>query len=118
MWTLGIIVLGLIIDLWAILRECVEFRGNEIVSYVDWSESANVLDFASVKEKKTIYFDSLGFEYKVPKGNKLRYLLAYKHFHPKTLQAIMQEIVRINPSIRLEDELSKQILAGTYKSKW
>ena len=116
-WVVGIIGIGLILDLWAILYERIELKDNKIISYVDWGESGEILDFISVKERKTIYFNSLGFEYNLPKGKIMRFLLPYKHYNPKTMQAIMQEILRLNPQIKLEDDLVKQMVNGTYKNR-
>ncbi len=106
-----------IMDLWSILYERTEFSGSTITNRLDRATSANIMDFVSVKQKKTIYTNYLGFDYKEPKGIYVRYLLSYGHYNPETLKAIMQEILRINPNIKLEDDLSRQILEGTYKSK-
>jgi len=117
LWMLGIFGGGFLLNLWSILYERTEFRGNTITNYFNVSTSANILDFVSVKQTKTPYTNYLGFDYREPKGVYVRYLLPYGLYNPKDLQAIMQEILKINPNIKLEDNLSRQILAGTYKTK-
>lgn len=118
-WVISFIVsiILLVVVLRTIFYERVEFRGNELTSYFNTAESVNILDFVSVKENKTPYMNYLGFEYKDPKGIFVRFLLPYVHYSPKTLQEIMQEILRINPNIQLEDNLVKQIFDGTYKHR-
>jgi len=118
-WIISFVVFIIIfvIDMWTIFYERTEFRNNEITNYFNKSESADILDFVSVKEKKTPYTNYLGFEYRKPKGIFVRFLLPYGHYSPKTLQEIMQEILRINSNITLEDDLSKQIVNGTYKNQ-
>lgn len=117
MFILTLWVVKLILDIWTILYDRIEFRGNTIITYFNGAKSGEILDFTSVKQKKTPYTNYLGFEYKEPKGVFVRYLLPYGHFNSRDLQAIMQEILRINPNIKLEDDLSKQIASGTYGSK-
>ena len=117
LWVMGIVVIGFILNLWTILYERIEIRGTIITSYFNSKTSADILDFASVKQKKTAYTNYLGFDYKEPKGIFVRYLLPYGSYNPKTLQDIMHEILRINSNIKLEDDLSQQIVNGTYKSK-
>ena len=118
-WIITLIAFMLIflIDLWTILYDRIEFKGTTITSYFNSTNSGEILDFVSVKQKKTPYTNYLGFEYRQPKGIHMRYLLPYGHYNPKALQAIMQEILKINPNIKLEDDLSKQILDGTYENK-
>jgi hypothetical protein len=117
LWTMGVLGVGLLLDLWTIIFNRIEFKGPIITSYFNAADRANILDFVSAKQKKTIYTNYLGFEYKEPKGIYVRYLLPYGYYSPKTLQAIMQEILRINPNIKLEDDLAKQIANATYKNK-
>lgn len=117
LWVLAILGLGVILSAWSILYERIEFKRDKIINYFNWKEVGEIANFDFVQKKKTIYYNSLGFELKEPKGNVRRFLLPYGHYDPKTLQSIMQEILRINPNIRLEDDFSKEVLAGTYKSR-
>lgn len=106
-----------ILDIWTIKYDRTEFNGSLLTSYFNGRKSVDVSDFTSVKQKKTIYTNYLGFEYKEPKGIFVRFLFPYGLYSANTLKEIMQEILRINPNIRFEDDLSKQIAEGTYKSK-
>ncbi len=110
-------VIKFLLDFWIINFNRIEFRGSIITSYFNGKDSGQILDFVSVKQKKTLYTNYLGFEYKEPKGNEARYLLPYGYYDPKTLEAIMQQILKINPHIKLDDDLSKKISVGTYRDK-
>jgi hypothetical protein len=117
LWVLGIIGVGVLLDMWTILYDRIEFKDSTITSYFNSRDSAKITDFVSASLKKTIYTNYLGFEYKAPKSGYNRFLLPYGYYSPKTLRSIMQEILKINPNIKLEDEFSKQIVDGTYKNK-
>ncbi len=110
-------VVKLMLDVWTILYDRIEFKDSTIISYFNGAKSGEILDFVSVKQKKTPYTNYLGFDYKEPKGIFVRYLIPYGHFNSKDLQAIMKEILRINPNIKVEDDLARLILEGTYRTK-
>lgn len=106
-----------ILDIWTINYEKTVFDGSNLINYFNSKKIVNALDFASVKQKKTIYTNYLGFEYKEPKGIFVRFLFPYNLYNPRDLQSIMAEILKINPAIKLEDDFSRSIAEGTYKTK-
>jgi hypothetical protein len=116
-WFIGIVGVGALLDLWTILYERTEFRGPVLTNYFNSSKSVDINDIAFIRQKKTIYGNYLGLEYKEPKGIFVRFLFPYKAYSPNTLKEIIGGILTINPNIKLEDDLSKQITEGTYKSK-
>jgi hypothetical protein len=118
LWILIVWLVKLVIfDFWTNHYERIEFKGNTITSYFNWKSSAEILNFVSVERIKSPRNDYLGF--KLLKSNSIYdyYHLYYRNYSPKDLQIVMQEILRINPNIKLKDDFSRQILDGKYESE-
>ena len=115
--TIMIIFLGLFADFWEIQRGKIKFIDKKIIDFTDNNrEGIDLSEFSAIKDAKTIYGRCLGLEYKIPKGITVRKLFQYNFYSNETLQEILQEIVKINPDIELDDMVKKMLL-GTFKNK-